>query len=199
MTDIATATWSADDAKRLGTQFKRGGWIGFFIQLLLLIVPILIAIFLVVPSGSGSGAQSIDLSNYLSYGGLLVMLFTTFWFYRYTRIGHRLQDPSRIPSQRSVDNTLWIGIWASILGIGFSVLLLLGAGSRLLSVLLATPQTGLMVAPAIGGDPSQSISALDVIAMNQLLLTLTAEIFVMGISLWLLYRSARVATMGTGS
>jgi hypothetical protein len=90
MTDTTPASWPADSAERLGKQMKRGGWIGVFIQLLLLIVPILIAIYVRMPWAGDPEGGAINIGNYLSYGGLLVMLFTTFWFFRYTMIGSRL-------------------------------------------------------------------------------------------------------------
>jgi hypothetical protein len=51
-----------------------------------------------------------------------------------------------------------------------------------------------MVSPNIGGDPSLSISALDGISLLTLLILLTAELVVLGLSLWLLYRTATPAT-----
>jgi hypothetical protein len=72
----------------------------------------------------------------------------------------------------------------------FSMLLLFAESSRILFVMLANPQTGLMISPNIGSNPNQSISALDGISLLTLLILLTAELVVLGLSMWLLYRTA---------
>ena len=41
------------------------------------------------------GYKRIDLSYCLFYGGLMVMLFTTVWLYRYTRLASRITDSQR--------------------------------------------------------------------------------------------------------
>lgn len=121
------------------------------------------------------------------------MVFTTFWFYRYTRLGKRIVDPELRPSQFSVMQTLWVGLWASCLGIFFSLLLLLNAAGRMLFVLLANPQTGLQIAPTTGGDPSLSLSAIDALSLTSLLIILSAELIVLGFTIWLQFRVSRPA------
>jgi multisubunit Na+/H+ antiporter MnhG subunit len=135
--------------------------------------------------------MGIDLSNYLSYGSLVIMVFTTFWFLRYARIGKRIPDPELRPPRASVERTLWIGLWASGLGIAFSMILLFSAVGRILFILLANPQTGIMIAPGPGGNPVQSISAIDAISLTSLLIILAAELIVLGFSVWLLFRTTR--------
>jgi hypothetical protein len=188
---MPVAPWPPKNPDKLGATFTKLGWIGFVIQLVLLTVPLLLALYMWLGFSPESAARKgIDLSNYLSYGSLLVALFTAFWLFRYTRVGQRIsaQDPKLTGS--GVMKTVWIGIWAGSLGILFSMLQLFGAAGRILFVMLANPQTGLMVSPQIGGNPSQSISALDGISLLTLLVLLTAELVVLGLSLWLLYRTA---------
>ncbi len=127
----------------------------------------------------------------MSYGGLLVMLFTTLWFYRYTRLAKRIADPELCPSRASVTRTLWIGLWASCLGIVFSMLLMMNAVWRMLIVLLATPQTGVAITSPLGGDPATTLSALDALSMTVLLVILAAELILLTFTLWLLFRVTR--------
>jgi hypothetical protein len=134
--------------------------------------------------------KGIDLSNYLSFGSLVIMLFTTFWFYRYTRLAKKMVQPDTCPSQSSVMRTLWIGLGASSLGIFFSMILMMRAVFRLLFIVLATPQTGVPFA-APGGDPSNILTAFDVVSLTSLLLILTAELIVLAFSLWILFRATR--------
>lgn len=193
MSQSLSMQWPPADPNRLGAQFSRVGWIGFFIQLALLTVPILLTIYVLLRTNT----TGIDAANYLSYGSLLVMIFTTFWFFRYTRLGEQIQDPQKCPPQSSVVSTLWIGLWAGCLGIFFSMLLLFSAGWRLLFILLANPQTGLMVAPNLGGTATQSISAIDAVSLMSLLVILAAELVVLVLSMWLLLRTTSLSAVKT--
>jgi hypothetical protein len=185
------APWPPKNPAPLGKSFVKLGWIGFVIQLVLLTVPLMLALYMFFGfSPEAAARKGIDLSNYLSYGSLIVALFTAFWLFRYTRLGQRIAASDPDVSGAGVLKTLWIGIWAGGLGIVFSLLQLFSAAGRILFVMLANPQTGLMVSPQIGGNPSQSISALDGISLLTLLVLLTAELVVLGLSLWLLYRTA---------
>lgn len=183
--------WKPSNPEKIAKQFSRLGWIGFWIQVALIILPIILLLYvLFISSPESAQSKGIDLSNYLSYGSLLVMLFTIFWFYRYTRLAKRIPDPALRPAKSSVIQTLWIGLGASGLGILFSMILMINAVLRLLFVLLATPQTGVPFA-APGGDPSKTLSAFDAVSLTSLLFTLTAELIVLGFSLWLLFRVTR--------
>ena len=184
--------WQPSNPEGLAKEFSRLGWLGFWLQLALLAIPVLLLIYVLFLSGPESAyRRGIDLSNYLSYSSLIVMLFTTFWFYRYTRLGKRIADPESRPPLSSVVRTLWVGMWASCLGIFFSMLLLFGAVGRLLFILLANPQTGIQIAPGPGGDPLRSLSAIDAVSLTSLLIVLSAELIVLGFTLWLLFRTTR--------
>ena len=186
--------WQPAKPEKLSKQFRRLGWLGFWIQLAMLAIPLVLLIYvLFLRSPESPQRIGIDLSNYLSYGSLLVMLFTTFWFFRYTRVGRRIADPELRPSRASVEGTLWVGVWASGAGIAFSMVLLFNAVGRMLLILLANPQTGLMIAPGPGGDPVQSISAMDTISLTALLVILTAELILLAFSVWLLFRTTKAS------
>jgi hypothetical protein len=116
-------------------------------------------------------------------------MFTTYWFFRYMQLGRRLRDPERFPPRSTAVSTLWVGFWAGALGILLSLLLLLAAAWRILYVLLANPQTGMLIAPNLGGaNPTYSISAIDTVSLVSNVMTLGAELLVLGLTLWLLFR-----------
>jgi DNA invertase Pin-like site-specific DNA recombinase len=139
-------------------------------------------------SAMKAAATGVNLGNYVSLGSLLVMIFTTYWFFRYVRLGERLKDPAEPPPRSSVVSTLWIGLWAGCLGIVFSILLLLAAAWRILFVLLTNPQSGMLIAPA-GTNPAYSLSAIDAVSLTLLIIGLAIELMVLGLTLWLLYRT----------
>ena len=195
MPNNLSAQWQPPNPEGLAKQFSRLGWIGFWIQFVLLLTPLVLLVYVLFASSPDSAQQKgIDLSNYLSHGSLLVMLFTTFWFLLYTRLGKRIADPTSRPPLSSVVRTLWIGLWAGCLGIFFSMLLLISAVGRMLFVLMANPQTGIQIAQSLGGDPTKSLSAMDAASLTSLLFVLTAELIVLVFSLWLLFRTIRPLT-----
>lgn len=197
MADTTNDSWQPANPETLGRAFSRLGWLGFWIQALLLAIPVALLVYVLFLRSPDSAQQiGIDLTNYLSYGSLLVMLFTTLWFLRYPGIGKRIRDPYDRPAQTSVEKVLWVGLWAGCIGVFFSLLMLIGSAARMLFVMLANPQTGLMVAPAPGGDPVQSLSAFDAISLTALLVVLAAELVVLGFTLWLLFRTSRRPAKG---
>jgi len=192
MINDTSAPWRPANPDKLARSFSRLGWLGFWIQLALLVVPILLLLYVLFMRSPETPQQmGIDLRNYLSHGSLLVLIFTTFWFLRYARLGKRIADPDLIPPRASVERTLWIGLWAGFMGVLFSLLLMLASVGRLLFILMANPQTGIMISPGPGGDPVQSLSAIDAVSLSSLVIILTAELLVLGFTLWLLFRTTR--------
>ena len=75
--------WKLSKPESLARPFSRLGWIGFWMQVVLIILPVILLLYvLFISSPESAQRKGIDLSNYLSYGSLLVMLFTIFWFYQ---------------------------------------------------------------------------------------------------------------------
>jgi hypothetical protein len=185
MSTQTESAWPLENSEKIAKLFSRLGQIGFWVQMILVTLPILLLLYVLLVNNAKT--TGIDLGVYLSYGSLIVMLFTTFWFYRYTGLAHKIRDPNMRPSQTKVISTIWVGLWASIIGIIFSMVLMISAVARLLIVLLATPQTGVPIAVA-GGDPNQTLSAIDAVSLASLLFTLSAELIVLLFSIWLLFK-----------
>jgi len=187
--DALEFDWSPQRRQQLGNQFVALGRAGFYIQLALLAVPLLFGLYMVLFGRSANPASTrLDLGSYVSFASFLIMAFTTYWFYRYMRIGAALRDPQRSPPRSNVLTTVWIGFGAGWIGMVFSVLLLLAATWRMMFVLLTNPQSGLLIAPNLGTNPGYSISAIDAIGLTLLVLSLTTELIALGLSLWLLFK-----------
>ena len=169
--------------------FAKFGWIGFWLQVALATLPILLMIYVLFFCSSASiQRRGIGLSEYLGLVGLLVLFFTIFWSYRYTRLAKRMADPARRPPQSSVIRTLWIGLTASCLGILLSMLLMMFEVGRLLFVFLSAPQGGAPVIRTETYDPSTWVSAIDMVGLLADLSVLAAELVVLAFTLWLLLR-----------
>jgi hypothetical protein len=193
MSNDHTAQQPTVDVAQVARPFARLGWIGFWIQVALATLPIVLLLYVVLrsPPVSGSG-RGVDIREYVAFGSLLVLLFTIWWCYRYTRIAARMLTPER-PSAAAVVRTLWIGVAACCLGAFISIALLLTAVVRLLVVFMLAPQGGVPVMQTAPSDRAWWVSALDMVDLLTMVLTLTAEMVVLSLSLYLLFRMLRAA------
>jgi len=94
------------------------------------------------------------LIQYLSLAGLLVLVFTTLWSYRYTRLAALIADPGRRPDEATVQGTVWTGIKASTVGILFSMIVMFFEVGQLLIYFLRAPQAGIPVVQTTSGGPA---------------------------------------------
>jgi hypothetical protein len=174
--------------KSLAKLFWRLGWIGVFVQVALGSIPVILAIYAFV-FGRDSGTRSrLALLEYLTIADLLVLVFTTLWYYWYTRLAKRIADPKRRPSEYAVRRMTWTGVAAGTLGILFSVMVILIEVANLLIYFLRAPQAGVPVIQTTGA-PASWVSAVDIVCLMVLNLILIGEVLVLTFSLWLLFRS----------
>jgi len=175
--------------QKIAKAFRRLGWLGFWLQVVLATLPILLMIYVLFFYRSASIQRSgMGLIEYLGLLGLLILFFTTFWFYRYTRLAKRMADPELRPPKSSVINILWTGLVASCLGILLSMLLMVFEVGRLLFVFLRAPQGGVPVMQTETYDSSTWMSAIDMVGLLADLSVLAAELTVLAFTLWLLFR-----------
>lgn len=175
----------------LAASFLRLGWLGFWMQAAVGIVPLALTIYaLVFGRNPAPGTRAgFPLIQYLSLAGLLVLVFTTLWFYRYTRLAVRIADPQRRPDEAAIQGTVWTGIKASTVGILFSMIVMFFEVGQLLIYFLRAPQAGIPVIQTTSGGPASWVSAADIAGLMALLLTMFVEVAVLAFSLWLLYRT----------
>jgi hypothetical protein len=175
----------------LAQTFSRLGRLGFWMQVVIGAIPVALILYALIfgsarPAGTRSGFPLLQILTIVS---LLVLAFTTVWFYRYTRIASRLADPQRRPTAYSLQRTVWIGVMASAIGMVFSMLVMFSEISQLLIYFLRAPQAGIPVVQTTSGGPASWVSAADIFSLMALLLAMFVEIAVLIIGLWLLLRT----------
>jgi len=175
----------------LASAFSRVGWIGFWLQLAIGSIPVALLIYAFLVGGNGSvGTRGgLALIEYLTIGSLLVLAFTTFWSYRYTRLAKDIAEPDRRPSMLAIQRAAWIGVAASTLGIVFSALVMMFEAAQLLLYFLRAPQAGVPPIQTTAGGPASWVSAADMLSLMALIVTMSMEIVVLVLSLWLLFLS----------
>jgi hypothetical protein len=189
MTDAPKRLPAATKLTGMARGFSRLGWTGFWLQLVLGTLPVGLAVYVLFYCRTATQQRSgLGIGDYVGLVGFAILLFTIFWCYRYTRLGRRMAAPSGRPPKASVVRTLWIGVTASGLGILLSMLLMLFEIGRLLFVFLGAPQGGAPVIQTDTGDRAVWVSAIDMVKLLADLSVLTAELIVLAITLWLLFR-----------
>jgi hypothetical protein len=181
MTD-ATQASEKHTVDRVARAFLSLGRVGFWIQFVFLIIVAILGayVFAIVGARARTG-------NVLAFLGLALPIFTTFWCWRYTQYGRSLAMSGDPATPGTPTRMAWVGTWAGTVGVIVSILSLFGAASTLLIVMLANPQVGIQISPVSGGATAYTVSAVDALSLMSLLLTLTAELIVVAISLRLIF------------
>jgi hypothetical protein len=173
----------------LANSFSRLGWIGFWTQIVIGSIPLLLMTYFFAFAQSPTGPRAgLAIVEFLTLGGLLMLLFTIFWFYRYTRIAERIRNPATRPSENELAKTVWIGVVASSVAILFTIIVMFVEVAHLLFYFLSTPQGGVPVIQTAGVAPASWVSAVDMLSLLSMVMTLLAELVVLLLSLWLLFR-----------
>lgn len=181
---------SDEAAARIGWAFARVGWTGVWLQGVLIVLPLLMLGYMIFGKAAGI-REPLDFTEYLAFVGLLILAFTTFWSFYYTRVARRIEDPARRPTWASIIKILWIGLWASCLGIVISLLSLFIEVTRLLILFLKAPQAGVPVMRTQLETANEWVSALDAVSLLAEVCTLAGEFLLLGLTLWLLFKITR--------
>ena len=171
----------------LANAFSRLGWTGFWIQIVIGIVTLTLIIY--AQSNGATTRRGLLLVGYLTIAGFLVLIFTTVWFYRYTRLAERISNSTLRPSLFLVQKAAWIGVASSALGLVFSMLVILFEVAQLLIYFLRAPQAGVPVIQTTGGGQASWVSAADIMHLMALVVITFGEFTVLAFSLWLLFRT----------
>jgi hypothetical protein len=181
---------SPSKGKSLAGAFYRLGWAGFWFQVVFGSLPILMMVYYFAFSRSDTSPRGgLRFVEYLTIVNLLMLLFTTFWSYRYTRLGRRITDSERRPSEAHLAGAAWTGVVASTVGMLFSMIVILIEAANLLFYFLKSPQAGIPVIQTSGTAAEHWVSSVDMLSLMALILLLFGELMALVFSLWLLFRT----------
>jgi hypothetical protein len=175
----------------LAKAFSRLGWIGFWIQILLGSVPVLLMIYVFVFARTTASGErgGVPLVEYLTIASLLLLCFTTLWSYRYTIVAKRIADPQQRPPETLPARTAWTGVLVSMLGVLLSMIVMLIEVAHLLFYFLKVPQVGVPAIQTTGGGSTSWVSAVDIMNLMALMLAMFSQLIILIFSLWLLFRT----------
>ena len=173
----------------LALTFHRLGWCGFWTQVVIGAIPTVLMSYLFFFASTSEGPRAgFRFVEYLTLASLVVLLFTTIWFFRYTRLAKRITTPEHRPTNDFLSRTTWTGIIASTIGVLISIVVMLVEVAHVLFFFLSVPQAGIPIIQAVDGDRANWVSAVDMVSLMALTITLFAEVIILICSLWLLFQ-----------
>ncbi|MBD2448574.1 DUF3611 family protein [Nostoc sp. FACHB-152] len=175
----------APSLQGIGNTIRLTGWVTFWIQLGLAVVSGITVLFAYTGRNfTDQPNAGLGIGVFWAIAGIIALLFSVYWDFRYTRLGKRLGNPNHAlhPSKADTIAALRLGLIVSLVGI---LLTLLGTGSTL----------GVLVAKSISQppgvaitDPNKIIRALDVFVAVANINGITAHFIGTVASLWLIER-----------
>lgn len=182
--------------QRIASSFRIAGWAGFWVQLVLAVVSSIIFLFAIPaaqPRASGAAAASPGTGGSIFFAvcGLLVLYFSVYQAWRYTRLGIQLKDsnPNLRPKKADTIKVLRFGLLVSLGGLLLAVLGAEAITGTLLAKSLAQAQGGVAIY-----DPqfiNRLIQPLDIFVVLANTHTITAHFAGIVVSLWLYSRINR--------
>ncbi len=176
---------------QIAANLRRWGWIGFWCQLILGSIPVILLTFQWIFSKEQTMA-GIDISNVFSFIDIMTLLFTIFWCFGYTQLGKKLEKAERPPKKGKILRNLWIGITANLGVMFLAILIGIITLGRLLYVILSLPQGATTILqPVPGGtmvNPGLVIVPMDILGLLAVMNVILAGLVGVTISLWLLSR-----------
>jgi hypothetical protein len=177
-------------ARSLAGTFFRLGWAGFWLQVVFGSLPILgLAYYLTFSIRNPDVEGGFGFMEVLAILNLLLLLFTTWWSFGYTRIARELRDPEKSVSQPYVIRTVWTGVVATTTGMLLSMVAILIETARVLAYFMKAPQGGVPVIQTGGAASPHFVTTFDLMCLMALVLFLCAEMIVLVFGLWLLFRT----------
>ena len=176
---------------QIAANLRRLGWIGFWCQLILGSIPVILLTFQWIFSKEQTMA-GFDITNIFSFIDIMTLLFTIFWCFGYTQLGKKLEKGEKSPKKAKVLRTIWIGITANLGFILLAVLIGIITLGRLLYIILSLPQGATTILqPVPGGtmvNPGLVIVPMDILGLLAIMNVILAGLVGVTISLWLLSR-----------
>jgi hypothetical protein len=138
---------SSPTPEQIARNCRRLGWVGFWLQAVLGLIPLLVVLGLVFSRLGQWPGGLFSLGLWLAILCLGFLIFSTYWSFRYTRMARRLEVPEARPSKSGVKRTLRVGLLANLAVMAIAVLIALGRVSQLTFRMLTVPQGATVVAP----------------------------------------------------
>lgn len=168
------------------------GWIGFWSQALLGFIPILVVVANVLFKPGQQQIGGFSMGLWLAIACLIILLFSIYWCFRYTRLANQLENQNLRPTKAQVIRDLRLGLIANIGIMAIAVLIALSRVGALTFKMLTLPQGATVIAPNQIGTtvaaPGALITPSNMIAIQAMINAIAAGLVGVVVALLLLYQ-----------
>lgn len=174
--------------QRVAVALRRAGWICFWVQLVLAVISGIILFFAAVAAqatgGGGSTSAVTSGGLFFAVAGLLVLGFSTYQAYAYTRLSKRLREggpqrPSRAETIKQIRTTLI----SNLVGMTLTLIAAEAIGGILFAKALSQPTSQFIFGTGTVRDFIQPLDLIVVLASNH---TILAHFVGIVASIWLI-------------
>ncbi len=167
------------------------GWGGLWLQAFLGFIPLLVLVANVLARPmQQTGGFSFGL--WLAIACLVILCFSIYWCFRYTRLANKLEDRDARPAKAQVVRDLKLGLLANLVVMVIGALIALLRVGGLTFRMLTLPQGATVITPnQMGttlGVPGTLIAPSNMIAIQAMLNTIAAGLVGVIVALLLLYQ-----------
>lgn len=162
---------SLENKQLAAKALRRGGWIAFWVQLVLVVSSTIILLFAFADPGFNISLKSI-FRLVPTIAGLAFLAYGIYWSWHYVVLSKQLLSPvsHQHPSRASVTQALERGVSANLIGL---LLILIAAQTVVTALLIKTLTTPAGIAIA---QPGQLIDALDIFVVQACLFLVIAGV-----------------------
>lgn len=177
---------------QIARSFRWLGWTGLWLQALLGFIPILAVVTNVLSRPAQQQVGGFSLGLLMAIVCLVILVFSTYWCFRYTQLANKLEERDLRPAKVQVIQKVRIGLIANISVMTLAVLIALWRVGILTFKMLTLPQGATIVAPNQLGTTLGATGALitpsNMIAIQAMVSTIAAGLAGTIIALMLLHR-----------
>lgn len=191
MFDFLASEAPSPTPRQIARSLRWLGWVGFWLQAFLGFIPILVVVTNVLSKPfQQTGGMSFGL--WLAIICLVILCFSIYWCFRYTKLADQLETPNLRPAKAAVIRDLKLGVLANLsIMIGAVVIALFRVGN-LTFKMLTLPQGSTVIAPNQIGTtvaaPGALITPSNMIAIQAMICTVAAGLIGVIVALLLLYQ-----------
>jgi hypothetical protein len=174
---------SLDHRLQAADALRVGGWVGFWVQLVLVVSSTIILAFATLDPGFNVDLRSL-FRLIPMIGGVIALGCGVFWCWQYISLSRQLRSRNALqyPSRASVSATLEKGMLINLVGL---ILTLIAAQTIVTALLIKTLTIPAGIAVT---KPGLLIDSLDIFVVQACLFLIIAGVVGMAIAFWLLKR-----------
>jgi hypothetical protein len=174
MANVFRSSSSSPTPEQIARNCRILGWIGFWLQVALGVIPLLVMLGLVVARLGQWPGGVFSLGLWLGVLCLAFLIFSTYWSYRYTRLAGRLRVRESRPTKSGVKRALRIGLLANLAVMAIAILIALGYVSQITFRMLTVPQGATVLTPNQAVPQGALVSPSNMLAIQAIVHAMAA-------------------------